>query len=168
MDQLLVGLGFDPHRRSTDRSSEIHFRRLRAWAEVVQDPDSKFLEGMAATGVPLGARGEIPWVSSVYNKREKKEAEDQPARWEDSDLHEFRGNYTSAKEHIEKVRAHVESDLEKGWTVKVTLGEAKGTSCRWLAVERCQGGSRWNPRAAGQYPPRPACDPPRSPNCSRC
>eukprot|EP00913_Durusdinium_trenchii_P033478 g31343.t1 len=112
-------------RGGGDRPSEIHFRRLRAWAEVVQDPDSRFLEGMASMGVPLGTRAEIPWISAVFDKREKKGPEDQPARWEEVDFRELRGNYTSAKEHMEKVRAHVESDLEKGWMVKVTFEEAK-------------------------------------------
>ena len=125
MDALVEGLRGAPHRRPGDRPSEIHFRRLRAWAEVVQDPDSRFLEGMASMGVPLGTRAEIPWISAVFDKREKKGPEDQPARWEEVDFRELRGNYTSAKEHMEKVRAHVESDLEKGWMVKVTLEEAK-------------------------------------------
>ena len=103
MDALVEGLGGSPHRKPGDRPSEIHFRRLRAWAEVVQDPD----------------------LSAVYDKRGKKGPEDQPARWEEVDFRELRGNYTSAKEHMEKVRAHVESDLEKGWMVKVTFEEAK-------------------------------------------
>ena len=123
--KALDSFGVAPQRKPGDRRSEIHFRRLRAWAEVVQDPDSKFLEGMASTGVPLGTRGEIPWVSAVYDKRERKGSEDPAARWEETDFQEYRGNYTSAKDHMEKVRSHVESDLEKGWMVKVTLEEAR-------------------------------------------
>ncbi|CAK9048563.1 Signal peptide peptidase-like 2B (SPP-like 2B) (SPPL2b) [Durusdinium trenchii] len=89
--KALDSFGVAPQRKPGDRRSEIHFRRLRAWAEVVQDPDSKFLEGMASTGVPLGTRGEIPWVSAVYDKRERKGSEDPAARWEETDFQEYRG-----------------------------------------------------------------------------
>ncbi|CAK9044624.1 Uncharacterized protein SCF082_LOCUS25335, partial [Durusdinium trenchii] len=112
-DGLLREMGFFPDRKPEDRTSEIHCRRLRAWAAVVQHPDSKFLEGMAATGVAIGTRGEIPWVSAVYNKRDRKGPEDLGARWDEEEQQGLRRNYTSAKERMERVRTHVEADVKK-------------------------------------------------------
>lgn len=37
----------------------------------------------------------------------------------------MRENYLSAREHMEKVKAHVEKDVEKGWMQKMDLAEAK-------------------------------------------
>lgn len=56
MDEKLVELGENPKRRSTDRETPINFRRVQAWAKVVQDEDHRFLDGLMSKGVPLGVR----------------------------------------------------------------------------------------------------------------
>ena len=66
MDERLVSLGLDPGRKESDRRTPINFRRVKAWAEAVEDEDFQFLDGLLKRGVPLGVRGEIPWVSNVY------------------------------------------------------------------------------------------------------
>ena len=124
MDELVSSMGQDPARRPEDRDSEINFRRLRAWAVLVQDADTQFLGGMAATGVALGVRGEIPFVEAVYTRKDKKSPDEQAVGWcEEAKDADHRSNYASAQERMEKVRAHVESDIRKGWM--------EGTSGLW-------------------------------------
>ena len=60
LDKKVGELGLDPKRKDKDRGTEIAFRRLKAWAELVDDADWRYLGDVAATGVPLGVRGEIP------------------------------------------------------------------------------------------------------------
>lgn len=71
MDEKVRSLGKDPARRPSDRTTAIDFRRLRAWAQITEDEDYVFLDGVASTGVPLGVRSEIPWVSRVYERKDK-------------------------------------------------------------------------------------------------
>lgn len=59
LDGVVRQLGLDPGRRGKDRATEIAFRRLKAWAELVEDADTRYLGDMASTGVALGTRGEI-------------------------------------------------------------------------------------------------------------
>lgn len=77
---------------------------------------------MAATGVPLIFRGEIPWVQAVYDRKDKKRGGE--SRWEEeaADDPVIRDNYASAKEHMEKVKLHVEEDVKKGWMVRSSVG----------------------------------------------
>lgn len=106
--------------------SEIAFRQLRAWALAVGDADSRFLEDMAATGVALGTRGEIPWVEAVYEKKEKKGEDVPPPTWEEEDgSPNLRDNYASARDHMEKVKQHVKADVKKGWMVRMPLATAQ-------------------------------------------
>ena len=76
MDERLISLGLDPRSRESDRKTPINFRRVKAWAEAVEDEDYRFLERLLRRGVPLGVRGEIPWVSRVYDKKVKDEKEE--------------------------------------------------------------------------------------------
>ena len=50
LDEVVMSLGVDPRRKSTDRETEIAFR-VKAWAELVEDADTRYLEDMASTGV---------------------------------------------------------------------------------------------------------------------
>ena len=72
LDELVSALGQDPKRRPGDVSTEVGFRRVRAWAFLLEDADYRFLDDMAGTGVPVGVLGEIPWVEAVYDKKDKK------------------------------------------------------------------------------------------------
>ena len=127
LDGCLKKLGQDPSRRKGDVKTEIAYRRLRAWAALVGDDDHQFLADMAATGVPLGVRSEIPWVSAVYDKKDRRSASDAaPGRWEEDVPGDptLRDNYASAKDHMEKVKRHIAKDVEKGWMVKMSKEEA--------------------------------------------
>ena len=125
MDEILERLGYKPHRRKSDRTTAINFRRVRAFAQVVGDEDSAFLEGLVSTGVPLGVRGEIPHVAEVYDRKEKGEKEEGESGWDKDDDPEPRSNYGSATAHMDKVQAIVEEEERKGWIKKVSLEEAK-------------------------------------------
>ena len=125
MDEILERLGYKPHRRKSDRTTAINFRRVRAFAQVVGDEDSVFLEGLVSTGVPLGVRGEIPHVAEVYDRKEKGEKEEGESGWDKDDDPEPRSNYGSATAHMDKVQAIVEEEERKGWIKKVSLEEAK-------------------------------------------
>ena len=122
-------LGKKPERRDLDRSTAINFRRLKAWAEIMEDEDHFFLGGLVRTGVPLGVQGEIPWVHQVYDKKEKAEKDEAFPAWEDrtGELGEeiFRSNYGSATAHLDKVRKTVEEEEKKGWIRRIPLREAK-------------------------------------------
>ena len=126
LDEVVVGMQVDPGRRPGDRPSEIAFRRLRAWAVLIGDADSRFLEDMASTGVSLGVRGEIPWVEPVYEKKDKRAEDFAPPVWnEDDKTANLRSNYSSARDHMEKVKRHIEADVEKGWMIRVPLAAAQ-------------------------------------------
>ena len=73
LDEVVRRLGQDPGRLEDDVPSEIAFRRLLAWGRIVEDADHRFIEDMAGTGVPLGVRGEIPWIEAVYDKKHGSE-----------------------------------------------------------------------------------------------
>ena len=122
-DRLPEAAGFKPKRREGDVQTEISYRHLQAWALLVEDADSHFLADVASTGVPLGVRGEVPWVQAVY---EKKGNDSAPVMWEeDSGVDPvLRDNYASAKDHMTKVKEHVEEDIRKGWMVRMTRQEA--------------------------------------------
>ena len=96
------------------------------WAVVVGDADSRFLEDMASTGVTLGIQGEIPWVEAAHEKKEKKVEDIPPPTWEEVEASPNpRDNYASAKDHMEKVKQHVEADKKKGWMVHMSLAVAQ-------------------------------------------
>lgn len=59
----------DPGRRDKDRDTEIAFRRLKTWAELVDDADWRYLEDVAATGVPLGVPEEKSLMSRPSMRR---------------------------------------------------------------------------------------------------
>ena len=125
LDSLVKKLGKDPSRRKSDRVSTIGFRRVKAWAELTGDPDCQFLEGLVKRGVPLGVRGEIPLISTVYDRKEKGEEDNLRAVWEEEEgSKEPRTNYSSAVAHLEKVKKVVQEEVEKGWIRRMPLQEA--------------------------------------------
>ena len=127
MDERLVSLGLDPGRKESDRRTPINFRRVKAWAEAV--------DGLLKRGVPLSFRGEIPWVSNVYDKKVKEEKEEMIWGWDESDpLAEPRTNYGSATAHMAKVQAIIESEVEKGWIKRIPLSEAEKEFGRGLQL----------------------------------
>ena len=135
MDEKLVELGEDPKRRSRDRETPINFRRVQAWAKVVQDEDHRFLDGLMSKGVPLGVRGEIPFLPQVYDKKAREEKEEDFHGWdEQEDGFSHRSNYGSAISHIEKVEAIVLSEVKKGWIQKITKKEAEAKFGRDLQL----------------------------------
>ena len=128
LDEVVVGLGKQVKRRDDDRSSEIHFRRLAAWAEIFEDEDCRYLSSMASRGVPLGTRSEIGRVTAAYDAKSKEEEDKLPAHgWVEDFEHSHRDNYISATAHLDMVRKHIEEDIEKGWISSLSLEEAKRT-----------------------------------------
>lgn len=125
LDEVVVALGKKPERRKGDRKTEIQFRRLKAWAELVEDEDHTYLHAMASRGVPVGARGEIGRVSDVYDPKVKGESEGHPPTWEEEFQQSDRDNYRSATEHLDKVRLHIEEDIKKGWVIEMSREEAE-------------------------------------------
>ena len=124
MDGLLVKLAKDPHRKSSDRVTEINFRRLKALAELVEDEDHAYLSTMASRGVPLGVRGEIGRVPAAYETKLKNEEDGRPPEWEDDMKFADRSNYKSATAHLEMVKEHIMDDAKKGWIVEMGREEA--------------------------------------------
>ena len=95
----------------------------------MEDEDHFFLGGLIRTGVPLGVRGEIPWIPQVYDKKEKAEKDETFQTWddkvEDLDGDSFRTNYKSATSHLPKVKRIIEEEERKGWIKRLPLKEAK-------------------------------------------
>ena len=125
MDELVRSLGKDPSRRGGDRASEINFRRMAAWSEIVDDEDDRYLASLASRGVPLGARNEIGRVASAYDPKKKEEDDRAPSGWVEEFEHSSRDNYISATAHMDRVKHHIQKDLEKGWISAMTMEEAK-------------------------------------------
>ena len=83
LDEVVLKLGKNAKRRQGDRGTEINFRRLQAWADLVEDEDSAYLGPIASVGVPLGVRGEIGRVPKAYEAKSKGEEDTQPFVWEE-------------------------------------------------------------------------------------
>ncbi len=125
LDKVVSNMGKDPSRKAGDRSTEINFRRLKAWAEITGDEDHSYLPSMASRGVPLGTRNEVGRVKEVYEPKSKGEEDVLPTSWQEETESNVRNNYASAVSHLELVRQHVMEDVEKGWIVTMPLDEAK-------------------------------------------
>ena len=126
MDEEVQKLGKDPGRKPGDRTSSINFRRLKAWAEITEDEDCRFLEGLVSKGVPLGVRGEIPMVAEVYDKKVKGDGEDGiPPFWQDGEDVHHRDNYGTAVAHMDKVKTIVLDEERKGWVRRMQRTEAE-------------------------------------------
>ena len=125
MDGLVSKLGKDPRRKSSDRVTEINFRRLKALADLVEDEDHSYLSTMASRGVPLGVRGEVGRVDLVYDPKVKNEGDARPPEWEDDMKLTDRSNYKSATSHLEMVKEHILDDAKKGWIVEMSREEAE-------------------------------------------
>ena len=124
LDEKAVELGGHPRRKSSDRPTEINFRRLLAWARLCGEEDAEYLAGVADRGVPLGLFNDIPRVKEVYDDNPKLQGPgEMETDWPDNEG--FRENYSSAEEHMALVEEHLEEDLKKGWLVKMSLEEAK-------------------------------------------
>ena len=124
VDGLAIKLGKNPRRKTSDRVTEINFRRLKALAELVEDEDHAYLATMASRGVPLGVRGEIGKVTSAYDPKMKNEEDSRPPAWEEEMKLADRSNYKSATAHLEMVKEHILDDAEKGWIVEMSREEA--------------------------------------------
>ena len=71
IDKALEEMGMRPRRLSSDRDTEVNFRRLKAMAEVLEDEDFEYLETMAERGVPLGADETMPRTPKVFEEKVK-------------------------------------------------------------------------------------------------
>ena len=132
MDEKLVELGEDPKRRATHRETPINFR---AWARVVQDEGHRFLDGLMSRGVPLGVRGEIPFIPQVYDKKDKEEKEEDFHGWEEPEASfSHRSNFGSAISQREKVKNIVHSEVARGWIKKLRSREAEAKFGRDLQL----------------------------------
>lgn len=70
LDERVLSLGKDPRRKGQDRETAINFRRLKAWAQLTEDEDWMFLEGVASLGVCLGVRSGSP--GSMIGRRKER------------------------------------------------------------------------------------------------
>lgn len=98
---------------------------MAAWSEIVDDEDDRYLASLASRGVPLGARNEIGRVASAYDPKKKEEDDRAPSGWVEEFEHSSRDNYISATAHMDRVKHHIQKDLEKGWISAMTMEEAK-------------------------------------------
>lgn len=130
LDSELEAMGFSPRRKSGDRSTEIHFRRLIAMLKAVQDEDIEFLEPMVSEGVPLGVDEEMPRTPRVFEEKTKWARE-----FADYVLEEQTAeNYGSAEENQEDIRRQVMEELEIGSIRRYEDEEAKAKFKGRLAV----------------------------------
>ena len=125
LDSVVRGLGKDPSRRRGDRRTEINFRRLAAWSELVGDEGDRYLPSLASKGVPLGARNEIGRVTAAYDPKKREEEDAIPSGWAEDFEQSSRDNYISATAHMDKVKKHISEDVERGWVAAMSLKEAK-------------------------------------------
>ena len=125
LDGVVRSLGKDPSRKEGDRDTEFNFRRLRAWSELVEDEDDRYLSSLASKGVPLGARKEIGRIPAAYDSKGKDDDDRVPSEWDEDFEQSRRDNYSSATSRIEMVRSHVEEDIKKGWVAAMSLRDAQ-------------------------------------------
>ena len=130
LDLWLKERGTDPERRSSDRVTEINFRRLRAFAEVLGDEGFEFLEEVASVGVPLGVDEELPRTPKVYEEKQKWTVEQT-----EEDFHDMLAeNYVSAEENAGDIARQVLEEVDKGTILRLSEQEAKKKLRGRLAV----------------------------------
>lgn len=130
LDEHLARWGLDPCRRSTDRETEICFRRLSALAEAMEDEDYMFLEEVASSRVRLGVGMEMPRTPLVYEEKTKwtVDATDEVMR----DI--LADNYESAEENAEEIEKQVLQEVHPPTIVRMMEHEAKRRFKGRLAV----------------------------------
>ena len=99
LDKLVSTLGQDPRRRPGDVNAEVGFRRVRAWASLLEDAGS-------------WTTWRAPESQSVFVEKSLGgggvRQEGQVEVWDDKERERgHRDNYPSAKSHMEKVKEHV-------------------------------------------------------------
>lgn len=123
-------MGRCPRRKSTERDSEVNFRRLKAMAEVLEDEDYEFLEGMAEEGVPLGADETMPRTPKVLEEKVKW-----PRELVEEEMREiWAENYESAEAGKEDIYRQVDEELKRGTVKLFSEEEAKRRYRDRLAV----------------------------------
>lgn len=130
LDLWLKERGGSPERRSSDRRTEMNFRRLMAVAKVLGDEDAEFLAEVASRGVPLGVDEEMPRNPRVYEEKQKWTVEQT-----EDDFHDtMADNYVSAEENSDDIARQVLEEVEKGSILRFTEEEAKNKFGGRLAV----------------------------------
>ena len=87
------------------------------------DEDWEYPEELTSVGVRVGTEGEIGRVPAVYEEKTRWNLSDPSAGlWSEEAV---RDNYVSAKERLDKVRAQVQKDVEKGGIMVMSLEEAR-------------------------------------------
>ena len=130
LDLWLKENGESPERRASDRHTEIHFRRLRAVARVLQDEDADFLEEVVSKGVPLGVDEEMPRNPAVYEEKQKWTVDQT-----EDDFHDtVAENYVSAEENSADIARQVLEEVEKGTILRLSEERAKEKFGSRLAV----------------------------------
>ena len=130
LDEHLGRWGLEPSRRSSDRDSEINFRRLRALSEALGDEDYGFLDEVAERGVRLGVDVVMPRTPEVYEEKLKwtVDATDEVMR----DI--LADNYESAEDNAEDIERQVLQEVERGTIVRMMEHEARRRFGGRLAV----------------------------------
>eukprot|EP00913_Durusdinium_trenchii_P028161 g26404.t1 len=130
LDLWLKERGVDPRRRTSDRKSEINFRRLRAVAQILEDEDWVFLSEVAAKGVSLGVDEEMPRNPLVFEEKQKWTVEPTEEDFHDT----LADNYTSAEENATDIKRQVLEEVQKGTILRMSEEEAKKRFGGRLAV----------------------------------
>ena len=119
LDLWLKERGVDPRRRTSDRKSEINFRRLRAVAQILEDEDWVFLSEVAAKGVSLGVDEEMPRIPLVFEEKQKWTVEPTEEDFHDT----LADNYTSAEENATDIKRQVLEEVQKGTILRMSEEE---------------------------------------------
>ena len=130
IDKALEEMGTQPRRLSSDRDTEVNFRRLKAMAEILEDEDYEYLEAMAERGVPLGADETMPRTPKVFEEKVKW-----PRDLVEEEMREiWAENYESAEAGKEDIYRQVDEEVKRGTIKLVSEEEAKRRYGDRLAV----------------------------------
>eukprot|EP00438_Fugacium_kawagutii_P019242 Skav234690 [mRNA] locus=scaffold3643:122257:124248:- [translate_table: standard] len=130
IDSLLEGKGLHPRRRAGDRQCEIHFRRMKAMLEMMDDEDHEYLDEVVETGVRLGVDHPLPRTPMVFEEKTKWKVD----ATDEEQQEVLADNYMSAEENAADIKRQVDEEVALGTIKKVKLSDAQAEYGERLAV----------------------------------
>eukprot|EP00438_Fugacium_kawagutii_P021261 Skav214660 [mRNA] locus=scaffold1706:68993:70624:- [translate_table: standard] len=130
LDEFLKGQGMSPDKRSGDRRTEVHFRRLQEVIRLLQDEDCDWITELVEEGVPLGVDETMPRVEGVFELKTKWNLD-----FTDAEFHDVTAdNYRSAEENAEDIERQVLQEVEAGFIIAKDMVEVAAEYKGRLAV----------------------------------
>lgn len=121
MSNWLAQMGYSKLPMVWKPGQVIDFSLMHALAKFLEDPDSDTLLEFINDGTRIGIDCELPRSPAVWPLKKKWPL----GPFSEIDLSELNPNYPSARDRPEDLRKEVQDQIDRGWLLETTLGEAQ-------------------------------------------